>query len=353
MTNTGQANHKQVSISIDHMEQDNIKQVNDIRADNIPDWIYAEEQPVVLKNFGESWPLVQAGADSEQKAAECLLSFYNGRPVNACHLPAEENGRVFYNERIDGFNFQPSRVPLQQVLAYLLSSQEEKPAGMYVGSTEVESYFPGFKTAHASALDAFSPLTSLWIGNKSRVAAHYDFPHNIACAMVGKRRFTLFPPEQVVNLYPGPMEFAPGGQDVSMVDFANPDFEQFPNFKVALEHAQVAELEAGDAVFIPSMWWHHVEALSSFSVLLTHWWRDTPAYMGRPNNALLTAMLSLRNLPKAQRKAWQAIFNHYIFEHDDADFAYLPDHAKGMLATPMDELTARRIRAELLEKLKR
>ncbi|MFD2166642.1 cupin-like domain-containing protein [Thalassotalea euphylliae] len=331
-----------------------VKEVTGIQADNIPEYLYASEAPLLLKGFGANWPMVKAGLASPQEAGNLLQSYYSGEPVSACRLPPEAQGRVFYNKEVNGFNFEAARIDLSQVLSKLFE-EISKPTGTtyYVASTEVSRYFPGFKEEHNSSLDNFSPLTSLWIGNQSRVAAHYDFPLNIACSLVGNRRFTLFAPEQISNLYPGPMEFAPGGQDVSMVDFHNPDFDKFPKFKTALENAIVAELEPGDALFIPSMWWHHVEALSEFSVLLSHWWRDTPAFMGRPNNALLNAMLSLRNLPKAQRQAWKAIFDHYIFEHEENDFSYLSDNAKGMLKRPIDELTARRIRAELLEKLKR
>lgn len=331
-----------------------VKVITDCHADDIPDWVLTSEQPIVLKNFANHWPLVQAGKQSPEQACDHLRKCYSGAPVNACYGEPEINGRVFYNDDINGFNYRASKADLNLVLDKLLAHKDDpKPPTMYIGSTEVTSFLPGFKEQHGTSIDNLNPLTSIWIGNQSKIAAHYDFPLNIACCVVGRRRFTLFPPEQVANLYPGPMEFAPGGQDISMVDFAQPDFEKFPKFKLALAHAQVAELEPGDALFLPSMWWHHVEGLDAINMLISHWWRDTPPFMGRPNNALLLAMLSLRNLPKAQRQAWQEIFNHYIFDGDDEHFDHLPESAKGMLKMPMDELTARKIRAELLEKLKR
>ena len=57
-----------------------------------------------------------------------------------------------------------------------------------------------------------------------------------------------------------------------MVDFANPDFEKYPRFREAIAAGQMAELEPGDAVFIPAMWWHHVEGLSAFNTLVNYWW---------------------------------------------------------------------------------
>ncbi|NMP16371.1 cupin-like domain-containing protein [Thalassotalea sp. Y01] len=331
-----------------------VKQIAGVTPEAIPDSVIASTVPLILKGFALDWPIVKAGLKSNQAACDYLRQLYQGKPVNACYGDPNTKGRVFYNDNVDGFNYRAAKIDLNPVLDKLLEHADNpEPPTMYVGSTEVTNFLPGFKEQHSVSIDEHKPLTSIWIGNRSKVAAHYDFPLNLACNVVGKRRFTLFPPEQVKNLYTGPMEFAPGGQDICMVDFDTPDFDKYPNFKQAIAHAQVAELEPGDALFMPSMWWHHVQGLDSLNILVTHWWRDTPAYMGRPHNALLMAMLSLRNLPYEQRQAWKNIFEHYIFDHDEQDTAHLPEAAQGMLKTPMDELTARKIRAELIEKLKR
>jgi hypothetical protein len=114
----------------------------------------------------------------------------------------------------------------------------------------------------------------------------------------------------------------------------------------------VAELEPGDAIFIPSMWWHHVEALAAFNVLVNYWWRQSPGWMDTPTNALMLALLTLRELPQTQRQAWQEIFRHYIFEPGDAVDAHLPPHARYALA-PLDEDRARALRGTLLKRINR
>lgn len=309
--------------------------------------------PIVFKQQCLPWPLVQAGLRSTTAAADYLRQFYQGEPVNACLVPAQQQGRIFYNADCSGFNFQAGKIDFNQFLDRLLAHAADDTSTLYMGSTDIQRWFNGLANENSIALPDVTPLTSIWIGNQSRIAAHYDFPHNLACNVVGSRTFTLFPPEQIANLYPGPMEFAPGGQDISMVDFAQPDLQQFPRFSQALATAQSATLEPGDVLFIPAMWWHHVEAHTPFNVLISHWWRDTPAYLGRPNNALLMSILSLRSLPKAQRQAWKAIFEHYIFDHDDISQQHIPQQAQGMLSKPLTELQARQLRADLLNKLKR
>lgn len=308
-------------------------------------------KPVVLRGACRHFPLVQCPDDP---ALLALLSHYHsGEPVNACYLPPESAGRVFYNKDFSGFNFQAGRLPFAELASRL--QQLPPAAAIYMGSTEVRQYFPGVLTAHQLDLrglaGADQALVSLWLGTQCRVAAHYDFPHNLACNLYGRRQFTLLPPEQIINLYPGPLEFAPGGQEVSLVDFHAPDLTRFPRFADA--KMLKLTLEPGDVLFIPSMWWHHVEALSGLNLLLTHWWRDTPAYLGRPNNALLAAVLSLRSLPKAQRKAWQAIFDYYIFADEPQGGAELPLEAQALLTQPLPEPMARQLRALLLQKLNR
>ena len=81
-------------------------------------------------------------------------------------------------------------------------------------------------------------MPRVWFGNRVTVQTHYDISSNIACVVAGRRRFTLFPPEQLVNLYVGPLEFTLAGQPISMVKLEQPDFERYPRFRQALAAAQ-------------------------------------------------------------------------------------------------------------------
>ena len=80
----------------------------------------------------------------------------------------------------------------------------------------------------------------------------------------------------------GPIEFTPAGQPISMVDIEDPDFEKYPNFKDAMDEGLTATLYPGDAIFIPSLWWHQVESFGDLNILINYWWRSTPSFMGNP-----------------------------------------------------------------------
>ena len=63
-------------------------------------------------------------------------------------------------------------------------------------------------------------------------------------------------------------------------------------------------------------------------------------------------MLSLRDRPESEKRAWRALFDYYVFGPAERPAAHLPEHARGNLA-PMDEMKARRLRAQLLNRLNR
>ncbi|MRX10817.1 cupin-like domain-containing protein [Pseudoduganella sp. FT25W] len=330
-----------------------IREIAGLGPADLTDDILTATQPLVLRGLAGSWPMVRAALENDRAGLDYLRRHYQDATVGAMLGGADAGGRFFYNDSVDGFNFQPVHAKLTGVLEEIENKLALDPAPtIYVGSTTIDTCLPGFREYNDLDLGGRDALASIWIGNRTRIAAHYDLPDNVAVVAAGRRRFTLFPPDQLQNLYVGPIDFTPAGQAISMVDFHRPDFEKFPKFAEALHHAQSAELGPGDAIFIPSMWWHHIEALSPFNVLVNYWWRQSPDYMDTPTNALMAAFLTMRDLPPAQRKAWQEIFRHYIFEADTETAAHIPAHARGVLS-PLTADGARALRGHLLKKLNR
>jgi hypothetical protein len=307
--------------------------------------------PIILRGLIKEWPLVKKSSQSIQNANQYLKRFSNQNKVRAFTAAPKEHGRYFYNDDLSGFNFSQNTTTLDTLLDNLVDYQSlNEPAGLYMGSTSIDHILPSFREHNDIPALADKPLISIWIGNQSRIAAHYDVTDNIACVAAGKRRFTLFPPNQLDNLYIGPLDFTPAGQPASLVDFKQPDLVKHPKFKVAMEHALVANLDAGDAIFIPSMWWHHVEGLSNFNILVNYWWRQVDNHLGAPMDALNHALLSIKDLPQAQRHAWRDIFEHYVFSPQQ--HAHIPEHKQGVLAT-VNQQTARKLRALLVNNLNR
>lgn len=322
--------------------------------DDLPAELLTAERPYVVRGGFAHWPVVQAARQSDVALAQHLMGFYQGMRVGLFQMPPEARGRAFYSDdTLTGFNFTRHIATLDQVLTGLLGLAETpEPPALYVGSTTVDAVLPGFLGTNPLGLGARDALVSLWLGNRTRIAAHYDLPDNLAIVAAGRRRFTVFPPEQLHNLYMGPLDPTPAGQPVSLVDFAAPDLQRFPRFAQALEAGETAELAPGDAIFIPSMWFHHVEGLAPVNLLINAWWRQTPAHVDSPLTTLQLALLTLRDLPEKERRIWQHHFQHFVFGADAHTWEHLPPAARGLLG-PIDETLSRQARAQLLQQLKR
>lgn len=307
-------------------------------------------EPFLVRGLVKDWPLVQAGLESNNAARAYLVE--RARPVQfAISLgPPAQGGRMFYDDDM-AMNFRMGKGKLAEIFAGFEKHEGQPDAPTaYLGSIDIKSHFDGVAEENPPPLGERNPRHSIWIGNATRVAAHSDFPDNLACCAVGKRRFTLFPPDQFRNIYLGPLDNTPAGRPISMVDFHAPDLDRFPRFAEALGHAQVANMDPGDALFVPSMWWHHVEGLSDFNILVNYWWRDGAAWGGDPQVALNHAILALRDLPQADREIWRDLFDHYVFSHDPANHAHIPDGKRGVL-DPLDAPAASRLRSFLLRML--
>ena len=183
-----------------------------------------------------------------------------------------------------------------------------------VGSTDIDLYLPELRKENdlllnGPAFEFHRPIVSIWLGNRTVASAHYDSTHNLACCAVGRRRFTLFPPEQVHNLYPGPLEPTPGGQVISMVDFEAAGFRALPAFPRGARGRAGGGTRAGRCSFLSG----HVVAsrpgLESFNALVNYWWTTSPRYIDSPQVTMMHALLSLRDRPAREKAAWRAMFS--------------------------------------------
>jgi hypothetical protein len=316
--------------------------------------LFGSGRPAVLRGFVSEWPSVKAGRRSARTLVEYLGRFDRGYPVDALLTPPEVEGRLFYNEALGGFNFVRNRLPLTQVAEQALRyGAFERPPAVAAQSALIRDCLPGFSAENTLTVIGPDILPRIWLGTTITTPTHLDEWNNLGCVVGGRRRFTLFPPEQITNLYIGPLDFAPTGAPMSLVRLHEPDFGRFPRFREALAHALSAELEAGDAIFIPPLWWHHVESLDRFNVLVNYWWHAGGGQaIGSASgfDSLLHAMLNLRTLPPHARAAWRALFERYVFGPQDDVVEHIPAARRGILGDLAPEAIAR-LRAELAQRL--
>jgi hypothetical protein len=297
--------------------------------------IRAAGQPVVLRGLVAGWPAVIAALEGDQAILAYLCREPTRRPVKAIAAAPSEGGRFFYTPDLTRLNFVTGSGRLDAFLADLLSAAAmPDPPAMAVQSELIESLMPAFAQENQLGVLADVPAR-IWIGNRIRVGTHWDAKANIACCVAGRRRFTLYPPDQIAALYPGPFELTPAGVPVSMVDPAAPDLGRFPRYPEAAQTASTATLEPGDALYIPYGWWHGVESLDPVSILVNYWW--TPERyegIGSPYDALMHAMFAFRHMPEDQRAVWRGLLDYYVFGTSGDPGAHLPVQAQGILGPP-------------------
>ena len=175
-----------------------------------------------------------AGSTAMRPSARC-----SARPISAAASSTTSD--------LSGFNFRPARIKLDTVLDEIARHRRRpKPPAIYVGSTTVDTCLPGFRAENDLELGDRQPLVSVWIGNRTRIAAHHDLPDNIACVVVGASALhavSAGPARQSLHRSARLHAGRPGDQPGGFCERRTS--QRFRRFAEALQHAQVAELGAG------------------------------------------------------------------------------------------------------------
>jgi hypothetical protein len=301
-------------------------------------------RPLVLQGLIDHWPALAAGRHSPSALNAYLKSMDCGIPAPVREAPASTQGRFGYSADLREFTFSTR----QRSIGETLDRIERQGVGPNAAIIAIQmlplaTHLPDFVQQNPmSLLPQIGPL--LWLGGRVRTQIHHDRDHNLACVIAGRRRFVLFPPEQVRNLYIGPIDNPP---PLSVVDLEAPDFSRFPRFEQALATAQTAVLGPGDALLMPRHWWHHVTSLDPYNVLVNYWWGTQAQGLENPYDCFLAALLALKDLSSPERIYWQAMFNAYVFQSEGNAVEHIPPELRGVLG-----MIGSRIRAALKQKLK-
>ncbi len=302
---------------------------DDVRPDSLMPVVKTLAKPTVFKGLVADWPAVGRAKRSPGELIDYLKACDSGKPAETFRQTRGGDGRYFYGNGPGGLNFQRAPIPLKVTLdrlRSLIGKAEGEP--VYIQSAVLKDYMPRFMAENSLTVPEVEPR--IWIGNRSVTQTHFDINYNLVCMVGGRKRFVLFPPDQTGNLYMGPLETTVSGVPTSMASLENPDFQAHPLFREALKAATVADLEPGDALYVPYMWWHHVSSSDDLNVQVNYWWNTAGAEMGAPMQVLMLAMLNLRDLPADQNTAWKAMFDHFVFGGTDTA-AHLAPEVRGLL----------------------
>jgi Cupin-like domain len=301
-------------------------------------------KPLILRGLIEHWPSLAAGRDSPSALNNYLKSMDRGVPGPVMEAPAGTHGRFGYDTDLREFTFSKRQRGISETLDRI-ERQIDRPNAPIIAiqMLPLASHLPDFVQQNPMPiLPQIGPR--LWLGGRVRTQIHNDQDHNLACVIAGRRRFVLFPPEQVRNLYIGPLDNPP---PLSIVDLEAPDFSRFPRFEKALATAQIAELGPGDALLMPRHWWHHVTSRDPYNAMVNYWWGTHAQGLDDPHDCFLGALLAIKDLSSPERTYWQAMFNAYVFQSEGNAVEHIPPELRGVLGD-----VSAGIRAALKQKLK-
>ena len=300
-------------------------------------------QPVILKGLIDHWPALAAANQSPATLDSYLIARDRGASVPLMEAPPSSGGRFGYAPDVREFTFTKRNRPLGETLERIAHTQSRPGAPfLAIQLLALDEQMPAFVSDNPMPLLPKGARPKLWLGGRVKTQIHNDRDHNLACVIAGHRRFVLFPPEQVANLYIGPLDNPP---PLSLVDPEAPDFARFPRFSEALKSAKIGHLGPGDALLMPRYWWHHVTSLDPYNAMVNYWWGGDVPGLGNPHDAFLTALLSFGSLPHWEREYWRAMFKTYVFSNEGV--CHIPEQARGMLGPLTPQL-----RASLRKRLK-
>jgi hypothetical protein len=305
-----------------------------------------------MRGLVGGWPAVHAATRSAEDFQRYLARFDNGGQTEAFVGDPKIAGKYYYAEDLKGFNFARSSMRFADAVAAMVATHAGSGAPtMYVGSVPVKDYLPGFAAQNVLPVLAAQVEPRIWLGHASNVSAHFDAFDNVACVVAGSRRFTLFPPEAIRGLYVGPLDNTMAGQPVSLAASEPMDDDRYPLYREIRERALCAELMPGDAIYIPKLWWHQIEATASFNALVNYWWDAFASGSDAPYTGLLLSMIAIAERPAPERQAWKAFFDHYVFRSNGHPLQHLAAEQHGMLG-PLKPDNYAKIRAFVMHRLR-
>lgn len=286
-------------------------------------------EPIIVPDLVARWPIVAVARQGPEALGAYLLARDGGAPVPVMEAPPAFGGRFCYADGLRDYSFTKRYRPLAETLDRIsrLIDQADGPV-IAIQMLPLAEQAPAVVRENPMPLLPGDIGPKLWLGGRVKTQIHHDPDHNLACVVAGRRRFVLFPPEQVGALYIGPPDRAP---PLSLVDPEAPDLTRFPRFAEAMRVARVAHLGPGDALLMPRLWWHHVTSLDPYNAMVNYWWGGAKSGFENPRDLFLAALLTIRRLPAHERDYWRIMFDSHAFDAPGAAVAHLDPTLRGHL----------------------
>ncbi len=235
-----------------------------------PDRFRAEyverHRPLIVRGAAAEWPAMQW---TDARLRETL----GAMPLRVDVVPHDAEGRLLLD----------ATEQISMTAAELVERFADTPdAHHYVHDLNLPPpLYPDIGDHGLSAVFPVLRRHTLWWGQDGQVSTlHYDDNENLMCQIAGSKTFLLFDVCDLPAMYARPGDFR------SDVDLARPDPDAFPRLADATPY--VARIEAGDMLYVPCYWWHHVTSYGR-NIAVSHIINETMAQRVRVTGRLVEA----------------------------------------------------------------
>lgn len=153
----------------------------------------------------------------------------------------------------------PGKVQHVPYLADELPFYGHTKSSLYVKESLGDKTTTAMKYQASSGTEPTSKILMCRFGMKGVMATnHFDGERNFVTVLSGERRYILAHPKECGNMALHP--FGHPSARHSAIDWAHPDLKEHPKFEQAMGNEVV--LQAGESLFIPSLWFHYIVSMS-------------------------------------------------------------------------------------------
>lgn len=209
-----------------------------------PKFLGEQRGPAVFRGLAAAWPAIGQWRFSD------LADRVPDRTVQLVRGDRERNPTSFVESRLSAY------------LRSLESASDTTQPPLYLKEFDLLQALPALRLdlRHAEIFpDGVTKSLQGWIGpTGARTGLHHDYLDNLAVQVVGRKRFYLVRPGTVERLGNVSRKYDPWARLSNCEAQALASSDSSPGDDYAF-----VDLEPGDVLFVPALWWHEVHNLSA------------------------------------------------------------------------------------------
>ena len=228
-----------------------VEVVENISKEDFIEHYYEPQKPVLIKNLTKGWKAFEKwNLDYiQERAGDQIVPLYNNEATKGKQYSAEPATKMRLYDYIEILKKGPTDL---RIFFYNILDNMPELAQDFT--------YPDL------GLKFFKRLPVMFFGSTgSKVLPHYDMDLSdlLHFHFHGHKNVLLFPPEQTKFMYRIPHSV----HHLETIDLDIPDFEKYPGLKHL--NGLEANMEHGDALYMPSGYWHYIKYLDgSFSLTI-------------------------------------------------------------------------------------